>query len=355
MRVAAVIPAHNEEKNIAQAVLDLANQTYGVERIIVVDDHSTDRTLHVLHELYKNLPQLTILENAKPALRAGAINCGLERLSPDEFGLVVVADADSRFDRGLVEEAVRRFTADRRLGGICSTSGVLRPELTELPFLRRLESWFFWRIQRLNGADFDATRIASVGNVQILHGLCTIFRLQALLDIRGYTPGHMLEDYDLTIRLKQAGWRASYSPFMKAWTSVPLTFRSFFRQRLRWMRGGVDILLKNGLNRHTANNILNHTLFFNPVPGRGILYRLQHWGRRLALAALSGGFASHPGSDGIHLVAVPPALSGQARACRCNRTGFFAAGTVHRRPAVILSVARLLPGTFRAATNMVRE
>lgn len=261
MRVAAVIPAHNEEKNIAQAVLDLANQTYGVERIIVVDDHSTDRTLHVLHELYKNLPQLTILENAKPALRAGAINCGLERLSPDEFGLVVVADADSRFDRGLVEEAVRRFTADRRLGGICSTSGVLRPELTELPFLRRLESWFFWRIQRLNGADFDATRIASVGNVQILHGLCTIFRLQALLDIRGYTPGHMLEDYDLTIRLKQAGWRASYSPFMKAWTSVPLTFRSFFRQRLRWMRGGVDILLKNGLNRHTANDILNHTLF----------------------------------------------------------------------------------------------
>ncbi|MGQ9779780.1 MAG: glycosyltransferase [Bacillota bacterium] len=131
----------------------------------------------------------------------------------------------------------------------------------EKALLRRLETWFLWRLQRLEGAGFDAVRTAAWQDVQILHGLCSVFNLRALLEVGGYTPGHMLEDYDLTLRLRRAGWRTMFCPRMRAWTRVPLTFRSFFRQRLRWMRGGMDILLQRGIDRFTLGDLCQHLLF----------------------------------------------------------------------------------------------
>ena len=260
-RVAAVIPAHNEEETIAGAVADLAAQTHPLEMIVVVNDCSTDGTGRVLAEMQKSLPQLVVLANHVPRLRAGAVNRGLEFLREKPIDLVVVADADSCFDLGLVEAAVACFARYPRLGGVCSTSGVLPPERWEKSPWRRLETWFLWRLQRLEGAGFDAVRTATWQDVQILHGLCSVFNLRALLEVGGYTPGHMLEDYDLTLRLRRVGWRTMFCPRMRAWTRVPLTFKSFFRQRLRWMRGGVDILLQRGIDRFTLGDLCQHLLF----------------------------------------------------------------------------------------------
>ncbi len=260
-RVAGIIPAHNEEHNIAGAVADLARQSHPLEYIVAVNDCSTDGTAHVLAELQRSFPRLVILENGVPRLRAGAVNRGLEFLRGKPVDLVVVADADSRFDRGLVEAAVECFGRYPRLGGVCSTSGVLPPDQRPGSLPRRLETWFLWRLQRLEGAGFDASRTATWRDVQILHGLCSVFDLRALLAVGGYTPGHMLEDYDLTLRLRRAGWWTMFCPGMRAWTRVPLTFKAFFRQRLRWMRGGVDILREGGIDRFTLGDFCQHLLF----------------------------------------------------------------------------------------------
>lgn len=261
LKVAAVIPAHNEEATIADALADIARQTYPVDPIVVVNDCSTDRTAEVLAKLARTMPQLVVLTNDLPRLRAGAINCGLAYLRANPVDLVMAADADSRFDPGLIEAAVDCFARYPALGGVCSTSGVVTLERCGGSLISRMESWFLWRLQRLDGAGFDATRTATWRNVQILHGLCTVFRLQAVLGVQGYSPGHMLEDYDLTLRLKRDGWRTMYCAEMKAWTRVPATFEGFFRQRLRWMRGGMDILLQYGINRFTCGEVVNHLLF----------------------------------------------------------------------------------------------
>ncbi|NLG84021.1 MAG: hypothetical protein GX493_05305 [Firmicutes bacterium] len=52
-----------------------------------------------------------------------------------------------------------------------------------------------------------------------------------------------------------------FCPRMRAWTKVPLTFKSFFRQRLRWMRGGIDILLQSCIDRFTLGDLCQHLLF----------------------------------------------------------------------------------------------
>lgn len=261
LRVAAVIPAHNEESTIRHAVEDIEAQTYPVQTIVVVNDCSTDGTGDILAEMQFRHPNLIVITNSTPRLRAGALNCGLEYLADKSVDVVLCADADSRFDYGLIAEAVECFRRYSKLGGVCSTAGVLDVAPAKGSRLKRIMAWLLWRLQRLDCAGFDAVRTATWSDVQILHGLCSVFRFAALKEVGGYSPGHLLEDYDLTIRLKRAGWRAMFCPRMKAWTKVPNTLKGLVRQRLRWMRGGMDILLQYGLNRFTWTEFLQHALF----------------------------------------------------------------------------------------------
>jgi len=262
LRVAAIIPAHNEEDTVEDAIRDLFNQTYPIDRIIVVNDCSTDRTGEVLQKLQAQIPQLRVFTNEIPALRAGAVNLGLKHLNAKEFDLVLTTDADCRVDCKLVQEAIRSFEQTELLGGVCSTAGVLPPKkIAVRPWWKRVERWLLWRLQRLEYAGFDAERTATWKNVLILHSLCSVYSLRAVKAVGAYTPNHLLEDYDLTLKLKELGWQARFNPRMKAWTEVPTTFKALIRQRLRWLRGGVDIILEHGINRLTAEDTLNHFLF----------------------------------------------------------------------------------------------
>ncbi|MFY9584482.1 MAG: glycosyltransferase family 2 protein, partial [Candidatus Acidiferrales bacterium] len=59
--VSAIVPARNEEANIARAVASLAAQPE-IAEIIAINDQSTDRTAAVLAELAPRVPQLRLLE-----------------------------------------------------------------------------------------------------------------------------------------------------------------------------------------------------------------------------------------------------------------------------------------------------
>ena len=59
-RVSAIIPARNEEVNIARVVRSLAHQQ-DLREILVVDDQSTDRTREILASLEREIPSLRAL------------------------------------------------------------------------------------------------------------------------------------------------------------------------------------------------------------------------------------------------------------------------------------------------------
>jgi len=67
-RVSVIIPARNEEANIARALRSVAAQD-GVREIIVADDQSEDRTPQILEELRPEFPNLKII--AIPSLPGG--------------------------------------------------------------------------------------------------------------------------------------------------------------------------------------------------------------------------------------------------------------------------------------------
>ena len=52
--VSVLIAAYNEEENILECIDSIINQTYNNIEVIVVDDGSTDNTLHLLESYNDN-------------------------------------------------------------------------------------------------------------------------------------------------------------------------------------------------------------------------------------------------------------------------------------------------------------
>jgi cellulose synthase/poly-beta-1,6-N-acetylglucosamine synthase-like glycosyltransferase len=97
-RVSVVIPARNEEENIGRCLASLSLQTYpaALTEIIVVNDHSTDRTAEVVKSFPANNVRLVNLEEF---LTGGSINSYKKKAIEVAVGLsigdlIVTTDAD---------------------------------------------------------------------------------------------------------------------------------------------------------------------------------------------------------------------------------------------------------------------
>ena len=90
-----VIPAHNEEATVEATLVDLA-QTLAAEHIpfeiVVVDDHSTDRTAEVIASVGAQWPQVRCVRNLRRGGFGNAIHTGLDNFSGDAV-CIVMADA----------------------------------------------------------------------------------------------------------------------------------------------------------------------------------------------------------------------------------------------------------------------
>lgn len=95
MKLAVVIPAHNEEGCIEATIVNLnkkcVNENIDHE-IVVVNDHSTDQTQLILENLQQNISSLRIIQNDFPNGFGFAVRKGLEEFDADVVA-VYMADA----------------------------------------------------------------------------------------------------------------------------------------------------------------------------------------------------------------------------------------------------------------------
>jgi cellulose synthase/poly-beta-1,6-N-acetylglucosamine synthase-like glycosyltransferase len=64
-----------------------------------------------------------------------------------------------------------------------------------------------------------------------------------------YDESSLIEDYELTIMLKELGWKTTIGLKMHAWTDVPLNLKTHWQQRIRWARSHIDTLREKGWKR----------------------------------------------------------------------------------------------------------
>jgi dolichol-phosphate mannosyltransferase len=98
MKLSVVIPAHNEALVLASTVRDLARRLSAEKishDILVINDHSSDATELVLHQLQAELLQVRYLNNPHSPGFGLAVRCGLDHFSGDAVA-IYMADASDR-------------------------------------------------------------------------------------------------------------------------------------------------------------------------------------------------------------------------------------------------------------------
>lgn len=91
-RLSIIIAARNEEETIGPLLSALNNQTYPQElfEVIVVDDHSTDRTADVVKQ-FEKVKLVTLNEPGQNSYKKKAIETGIRHATGD---LIITTDAD---------------------------------------------------------------------------------------------------------------------------------------------------------------------------------------------------------------------------------------------------------------------
>jgi glycosyltransferase involved in cell wall biosynthesis len=82
--VSAVIFAYNEEKYLSQMLDSLQNQTIKIDKIIVVDDFSTDNTKHIIHQYQTRSAAVEYYQSEKKG-KIHAYQTGLKKVDTDLF------------------------------------------------------------------------------------------------------------------------------------------------------------------------------------------------------------------------------------------------------------------------------
>ena len=256
-----VVAAHNEAGVLPVTLAALFAQGSPAEAILVVDDGSSDGTAALLVGEYglvaPALGELSAPSSLHPSLRwlrlpHGGKARGLNvACAVAQTELVLTVDADTLLAPDALGAMRAAFAADPAL---VAATGVLTPVCG--PSLSgRLLEWF----QTYEYVRNFLSRYAwmRVDGLLLISGAFGCYRRGPLLAVGGFDPDCLVEDYELTHRLRDhaarrgAVWRTAVVGGAHARTDAPATLGAFLRQRRRWFGGFLQTQL---WYRHMVGN-----------------------------------------------------------------------------------------------------
>ncbi len=263
-KVSVVVPARNEEHNIARCLDSIFACQYPDFEVIVVNDRSTDGTEKVLEALQRRYGgRLRIFhrrqEPQKASLqgKAGALHMGVEHAQGE---ILLFTDADCVVPPTWVQAMVAPFSRE----GIGFVAGFVLVEG------RR----FFHRLQAAEWLLLSAAGSAGIGWGKALgcFGNNIAVRARAYWDTGGYEriPFSVTEDLALQQAVHASGWQMHYcyAPEAVVQTLPVPTVGDRLRQLQRWGQGG------RRLGLWAVIFVVTTVLFFSALVAAGIT---QQW------------------------------------------------------------------------------
>lgn len=121
MKYCIIIPAYNEEKFISLTLKSLLAQTVLPEKVIIVNDNSTDKTAIIISEFIAKDPIFSLVNNVSSAVHlpgskvVQAFYKGFETINFD-YDVIVKLDADLILPANYFERILEIFAADATIG-----------------------------------------------------------------------------------------------------------------------------------------------------------------------------------------------------------------------------------------------
>lgn len=258
--VTLMVPAHNEGKVITQTVEALLALDYPHDRyeIIVINDNSSDNSSDLLAKLQGRYPgrHLTVINTDNITGGKGksnALNIGFQQ-SRGEF--IAIYDADNTPEKTALRYLVAELCHDPSLGAVI---GKFRTRNRSASLLTRF----------INIETLSFQWMAQAGRWKLFK-LCTIpgtnfiMRRNIIEEIGGWDVKAIAEDTEISFRIYMMGYRIKFQPKSVTWEQEPQTLKVWFKQRTRWAKGNIYVIVKNIplLFKRSAKRIHFDLLYF---------------------------------------------------------------------------------------------
>lgn len=218
--VTVIVPAHNEEEGLPATLGSLARQTVPPDRVLVVDDASTDRTgaVAAAHGATVLRPPRNLGSKAK------AQNHALPHCTTD---LVLAVDADTVLAPDYIETVVPVFDDPR----VTVAAGTVATRHTRTVWERGRSTEYLF------GFHWHRPIQARANSPMVCSGCCSVFRRDDLVAFGGFPERTIVEDMDYTWAQQIAGRKAVYVSDARAWAADPEDLTYLRKQVWRWMAG----------------------------------------------------------------------------------------------------------------------
>jgi cellulose synthase/poly-beta-1,6-N-acetylglucosamine synthase-like glycosyltransferase len=229
-KVAILVAARNEEDHIEKTIRDLLAQDYNPElvEIIIINDHSTDRTESIVASFSKNNVKLITLneDRALNSYKKKAIQKGIEHSTGD---LIITTDADCRMGANWLKTIVS-FHEEHDFKMISS------------PVAYFNEKNVFEKCQTLEFSYLIGLGASTIGNnnPSTCNGANLAYERTAFYAVNGFKGIDDLASGDDELLLhKMAAKYENKIGFLKSHDAIVYTYakkslKSFIEQRKRW-------------------------------------------------------------------------------------------------------------------------
>lgn len=261
--VSVIIPVYNEEAMIEEVIEAVFRSTYSNIEVIAVNDGSRDHSKEILDSLAQKYSNLRVVHKDNGGKRT-AVAMGFYSSRGKYVALI---DSDSVVDEYAIEEFMRTFSSNPKVGGLVGNGKVLNANKNVLT--RCQDAWYDYAF------NIHKTTESVFGTVLCCSGCLAAYRREAIArfipywaesrvqnsddrDLTSYamaTPWAKKEFAPLPQRLLESmaqyddsedrgltaqtltEWETVYVPTAVVYTEVPETLRGYIRQQTRWRKG----------------------------------------------------------------------------------------------------------------------
>lgn len=236
--VSILIPAHNEELVIEDTLQAMVQLHYPKDKleVILINDCSTDKTGQIADAYAKRYPFIQVVHTQPPfggKGKSAALNHGFRRSTGD---IIVVYDADNTPEPDAVSNLVLALLKDKKAGVVVGKFRVINArknwltrfinvETITFQWLAQAGRWFWFRMVTIPGTNFAIRR-------------------SVLEQVGGWDEQALAEDTELSIRVYHAGYHIRFFPAAVTWEQEPETWKVWWKQRTRWVRGNLYVIGK---------------------------------------------------------------------------------------------------------------
>ena len=236
--VSIFIPAHNEENTIETTVRSIAGMEYNDNEgncnyeVIVVNDGSTDSTGEILTRLKNEIPHVRLITRRPPKSGKGkgfVLNDGLILA---KGSIVGVFDADTRVEKQYLNKIIP-YLNDPKVDGVQSRVQMYNYDENYLARMQDVEFCVFATMLTAN--DVSGYNAFLGGNGQ--------FVKKESIEKAGKWDGFAVtEDLNLSVKISLNGGSVRFCPETTIFQEAVTSWKSYFRQRVRWAMGNLETL-----------------------------------------------------------------------------------------------------------------